>query len=79
MANKSVGFGHAGFKERSRKISQNFGSAGSAENVHFNGSAQQIFNGWLKSSGHRKNMEGPYNACGISIKGSYATLILTRI
>lgn len=79
MASKQVAFGHGGFSERSRLISNRFGPRASAENVAFAHSAQMIFKGWLNSEGHRVNMEGPYNACGISVRGSYATLILTKL
>jgi uncharacterized protein YkwD len=87
MANGRVPFSHDGFEERIRAISQQLAYGGAAENVAFNqgyGSpASQAVSGWLRSSGHRQNIEGQYNLTGIGVAqsadgGYYVTQIFVR-
>ena len=79
MANGQVPFGHAGFQERVRVIGQQIPLRGAAENVAYNKGAKdpakQAVEGWLKSSGHRSNIEGNFNLTGVGVaqngKGEY--------
>jgi uncharacterized protein YkwD len=42
--------------------------------------AQQAVNGWIKSPGHRKNLVGHFNLCGIGVyKSNSGTVYLTQI
>ncbi|QZZ22128.1 CAP domain-containing protein [Leptothermofonsia sichuanensis E412] len=79
MANGRVPFGHSGFQQRVQVITRSIPYAGAAENV-FRGMgsqnpATQAVQSWLKSPGHRKNIEGNYDLTGIGIahnaKGEY--------
>lgn len=72
MARKKTAFGHNGFEQRVKKISAKTGGLkGWAENVaHGQISASEVMKGWLKSPGHRKNIEGKYNLIGIGIESS---------
>lgn len=86
MAKKRVGFGHAGFKERSVKAKQTLkGMTGNfAENVAYGPtSAKEVVKGWENSPGHRKNMLGNYKYIGIGIAADkngrlYYTQIFAR-
>ncbi|OLP15425.1 serine protease [Leptolyngbya sp. 'hensonii'] len=79
MASGQVSFSHQGFEQRARAISQFMPMRGAAENIAYNqgyrNPDQQAVQGWLKSSGHRSNIEGRYTATGIGIavnsKGEY--------
>jgi uncharacterized protein YkwD len=84
MADGKVKFSHDGFEGRAKAILSE-GSANAipyqsvAENVAYNlGYSDPVRNavdGWIKSDGHRKNMEGQFNLTGIGIaknaKGEY--------
>jgi uncharacterized protein YkwD len=69
MAKKAAGFSHAGFKERVRNTGINYRSA--AENIAYNqGEADPpavAVVGWIKSEGHRRNIEGDFNRTGIGV------------
>ncbi len=77
MASGKVKFSHDGFEGRAKAISIPYQSV--AENVAYNmGFSDPVRNavdGWIKSDGHRKNMEGQFNLTGIGIaknaKGEY--------
>ena len=79
MANGAVGFSHDGFSQRVQTIAKVISYRGASENVAYNqgytDSATQAVQGWLKSTGHRTNIEGNYNLTGIGIaknaKGEY--------
>lgn len=79
MANGKVSFGHGGFKQRIDAINRVIPYRSAAENVAFNkgysNPGQQAVEGWIKSPGHRINIEGQYNLTGIGIvknpKGEY--------
>jgi uncharacterized protein YkwD len=94
MASGKVKFSHDGFEGRAKAILSE-GSANAipyqsvAENVAYNmGYTDPVRNaveGWIKSDGHRKNMEGQFNLTGIGIaknaKGEYyftQIFVLTR-
>ncbi|MFM7448973.1 MAG: CAP domain-containing protein [Leptolyngbyaceae cyanobacterium] len=71
MANGQVAFGHAGFQERVKVIGTQIPLRGAAENVAYNKGAKdpakQAVDGWLKSSGHRSNIEGDFNLTGVGV------------
>ncbi|MEG4023591.1 CAP domain-containing protein [Microcoleus sp. S13C4] len=77
MANGKVRFSHDGFEGRAKAITIPYQSV--AENVAYNfGFSDPVRNaveGWIKSDGHRKNMEGQFNVTGIGVaknaKGEY--------
>ncbi len=79
MASGAVTFGHDGFTERVQAIAKIIPYKGAAENVAYNKGyadpAKQAVQGWLKSPGHRQNIEGNYNQTGIGVaknaKGEY--------
>jgi uncharacterized protein YkwD len=85
MANQRVPFGHQGFKQRVEVLRSEFPYRGAAaENVAFNSGyrdpAQQAVQGWLKSPGHRKNIEGQYTFTGIGVsRGSNGEYYLTQL
>lgn len=79
MASGRVPFSHQGFDERIQAISRKIPYSGAAENVAYNqgykNPDRQAVEGWLKSNGHRRNIQGNYNLTGIGIaknaKGEY--------
>lgn len=85
MANGKVAFGHDGFSTRSKTITSKIpGTMGVAENVAFGQrTAKEVVDDWIKSTGHRHNIEGNYKETGIGIvadsKGVlYYTQMFTR-
>lgn len=79
MASGKVPFSHQGFEQRVGAIRRVIPDRASAENVAFNkgysNPGQQAVQGWIKSPGHRINLEGQYSLTGIGIaknaKGEY--------
>lgn len=77
MASGKVAFGHQGFAQRVTAVAISYSSA--AENVAYNQGyseeATVAVQGWIKSTGHRQNMEGNFNLTGIGVatnaKGQY--------
>ncbi|MEG4441789.1 CAP domain-containing protein [Microcoleus sp. AT9_B5] len=77
MAKGKVKFSHDGFEGRAKAVTIPYQSV--AENLAYNfGYSDPVRNaveGWIKSDGHRKNMEGQFNVTGIGIaknaKGEY--------
>ncbi|MBE9095831.1 CAP domain-containing protein [Tychonema sp. LEGE 07203] len=77
MASGKVKFSHDGFEGRVKAISIPYQNV--AENVAYNmgysDPARNAVDGWIKSDGHRKNIEGQFNLTGIGIaknaKGEY--------
>ncbi len=69
MASGRSTFGHEGFEQRSVLAGRTIKPLSRfAENVAYGAStAQQVFNGWKNSPGHRKNMLGKYKYIGIGI------------
>lgn len=69
MASKRVPFGHQGMSTRTKSIT------GKIKNVQIVSenvargqmTAQQVVNLWLKSPGHKKNIEGKYKYTGIGV------------
>ncbi|MDY6902455.1 MAG: CAP domain-containing protein [Cyanobacteriota bacterium] len=79
MSKKQVSFGHSGSSSRYNKISKIVKYRGVAENVAYNmgykNPGKNAVRGWIKSSGHRRNIEGKYQVTGIGVaknsKGEY--------
>ena len=79
MAKGQVPFSHNGFDSRVQAIAKSIPYRSAAENVAYNmGYSKpdaQAVEGWIKSTGHRRNMEGDFNLTGIGIsknaKGEY--------
>lgn len=69
MASKRVPFGHDGLTIRTRIITSKVASVNMVSENVARGSltAQQVVNLWLKSPGHRKNIEGKYRYTGIGV------------
>lgn len=82
MASGKTGFGHNGFAKRNAMAGQNIkGLHGFAENVAFGASSGlQVVTMWKNSSGHRRNMLGPYKYIGIGIaKDKHGQIFYTEI
>jgi uncharacterized protein YkwD len=82
MASKKVPFSHDGFESRVGVISKQLGAVKkSAENVAYGKiGAKEVVDIWLKSAGHRKNIEGNYQFTGIGIATAKdGTLFFTQI
>ncbi|XHX80201.1 MAG: CAP domain-containing protein [Stenomitos frigidus ULC029] len=79
MASGRVPFSHDGFKQRVQAIARTLPYSRAAENVAFNQGysdpVRQAVQGWLKSPGHLKNIEGSFDTTGVGIaknvKGEY--------
>jgi uncharacterized protein YkwD len=79
MASRQVPFSHNGFDQRVKTIGQSIAYRSAAENVAYNmgyqDPATQAVQGWLKSPGHLKNIQGQFNLTGIAVarnsKGEY--------
>lgn len=71
MANGKVPFSHQGFEQRVSIIRRQIPYRAASENVAFNqgypNPAEQAVDGWIKSNGHRVNIEGQYNLTGIGV------------
>jgi uncharacterized protein YkwD len=69
MGTHRVPFGHQGLSFRIKYIQEKVaGATIVGENVAFgNLSAKAVVNGWIKSSEHRKNMEGSFKYTGIGV------------
>lgn len=76
MASGSVPFSHDGFELRLDEIRKQLNIGGAGENVAMNSGysdpAKVAFDGWLKSDGHRANIEGNYDLTGIGVAQSSA-------
>lgn len=70
MANHKVSFGHQHFMQRFRHLRSAIKNTSSgAENVAYNyKNADAVVSGWLKSSGHKRNIDGNYNLTGVGIE-----------
>ena len=69
MASKRVAFGHDGLTARTRNITARIKSVHAVSENVARGTltAQQVVNLWLKSEGHRRNIEGNYKYTGIGV------------
>ena len=82
MATHSVPFGHNGFPYRTKVITSKVpGITATAENVAYGSrTAEEVVAGWLKSPGHKKNIEGNFKLTGIGVaRDSKAVLYFTQI
>ncbi len=79
MASGKVPFSHNGFEGRVKAIAKSIRYRSAGENVAYNmgyaDPGKQAVQGWIKSPGHRHNMEGNFDLTGIGIaknaKGEY--------
>lgn len=72
MARGSVPFGHDGFDDRAASIGAQLPVGAMAENVAYDGGsggemAGRVVDGWLRSSGHRRNIEGDFHITGVGV------------
>ena len=82
MASHRSPFGHDGFSYRSKVITSKIqGITATAENVAYGSqTAQEVVNGWLKSPGHKKNIEGKFRLTGIGVaRDEKSVLYFTQI
>jgi uncharacterized protein YkwD len=82
MASKKVPFSHDGFENRIQNISRKMGTVQrSAENVALGKlTAKEVVDIWLKSAGHRKNIEGNFKQTGIGLATAKdGTIYFTQI
>ena len=72
---------HDNFSSRASKISSSVSAEFVAENVAKDyGNAAEAFQGWLKSSSHKKTMEGDFSHTAVSVKMNAAgTFYFTQI
>jgi len=72
MARGEMPFSHKGFDDRVRRYPFPYMSA--AENLAYNSgvadAAGQAVQGWIKSPGHRKNLLGAFDLCGVGVAQS---------
>jgi uncharacterized protein YkwD len=82
MASHRSPFGHDGFSYRSKVITSRIqGITATAENVAYGSkSAEEVVEGWLKSPGHKKNIEGKFRLTGIGVaRDEKSVLYFTQI
>ena len=82
MASFRVPFGHIGYELRIDRIKAKDSDQiiASGENVAQNSTAQRAFNAWLRSPGHRKNIEGNFTHSGVgAVKSSNGSWYFTQI
>ena len=84
MAKGQVPFSHDGFENRVKAIAKSLPYRSAAENVAYNQGYskpdQQAVDGWIKSPGHRHNMEGNFDLTGIGVsKNALGEYYLTQI
>ena len=81
MGNGLVPVGHAGFSERSEKVS--FFKRSFAENVAMNyGNFDPVttaVNGWIQSPGHRANMLAAHSVCGVAVLCHFGRFFFTQL
>lgn len=82
MANHSMPFGHKYFMTRIDRLHDQIkNSNAGAENVAYNyKDAQDVVKNWLRSPGHKQNIDGNYNLTGIGVaRDSKGKLYFTQI
>lgn len=85
MASGRIGFNHNNFEKRTAAIKEQIGGQSFSENVGYGHStAQSAVNDWLKSKGHRDNIEGDFTHIGVGVAQSrngtfYITQIFVKI
>ncbi len=82
---KSANISHYGFSERALAAQRMMNMSNVAENVATcsgtgNRAASTLVNAWIKSSGHKKNLQGKWDATGIGVVvDSDGTVFATQI
>ncbi|TAL66483.1 MAG: CAP domain-containing protein [Legionella sp.] len=82
MASHRMGFGHKYFNQRINRLHKKIKNSGAgAENVAYNyKDAQDVVKNWLRSPGHKRNIDGNYNLTGIGVvHDSHGKLYFTQI
>ncbi|OJW84359.1 MAG: hypothetical protein BGO69_11435 [Bacteroidetes bacterium 46-16] len=81
MARHKVPFGHDGFKERADNIRRSKSFQAMGENVAYGElDAEGVVKLWLKSGGHRRNIEGDFNYTGIGVaEAEDGTIYFTQL
>lgn len=85
MASGRTGFGHGGFKGRTKAVASRVPYQRVAENVARNSRDPREIPGavvsrWVDSRGHRRNIEGPYAVTGIGAAlGPDGSVYLTQL
>ena len=82
MANHTMPFGHKYFLSRIDRLHSKIKNSGAgAENVAYNyKDAQDVVKNWLRSPGHKRNIDGNYNLTGIGIaRDSKGKIYFTQI
>ncbi|HLX91689.1 MAG TPA: CAP domain-containing protein [Puia sp.] len=82
MASGRTPFGHDGLNERAKAISKEVGKITmAAENVASGDmSAKEVVDGWLKSPGHKRNIETDFTLTGIGVaKNDKGVVFYTQI
>ncbi len=84
MASGEATFSHNGFEDRVKAIAKSISYRKAAENLAYNMGyskpGEQAVEGWIKSPGHRKNMEGDFDITGVGItKNAKGEYYLTQI
>jgi uncharacterized protein YkwD len=69
MATKKVPFSHDGFATRMKMIQSKIpGVTAVSENVAYGSmNAKEVVDGWIKSTTHRRNIEGKFRLTGIGV------------
>lgn len=71
MANNQVTFGHEGFNTRANKIVKQLEATAVAENIALgNDNANLVFDNWIESTPHQKNILGNFDWLGIGVAKS---------
>lgn len=82
MANHTMPFGHKYFKSRIDRLHSAIkNSSAGAENVAYNyKDAQDVVKNWLRSPGHKRNIDGNYDSTGIGIaRDEHGKIYFTQI
>jgi len=84
MAKGQAPFSHEGFDNRVKAIAQSLAYRRAGENLAYNQGYskpdEQAVEGWIKSPGHRQNMEGNFDLTGIGVsKNAKGEYYLTQI
>jgi uncharacterized protein YkwD len=81
MAEGRCPVGHDGFNLRHQQVT--FYVRSFAENVAYNfghpDPVQTAVTGWINSPGHRKNLLGNFNICGIAVYCYYGKFYFTQL
>lgn len=82
MAKHAIPFGHQHFMKRINRLHAQIEHSGAgAENIAYNyKNAQDVVKNWLRSPGHKRNIDGHYNLTGIGIaRDAHGKMYFTQI